>query len=103
MAKRITIPPDATEEVARPNRWVFFVVDHERDESVSEGKKRLDVIIYYGDVIPQRKIRDVLAGLSDTKKAAVKNYFFGLSDLALEAHATEAGLTTETDTEDAVE
>ncbi len=103
MAKRITIPPDATIEVARPNRWEFFVVDHERDESVPEGSKRLDCIVYFDDAIPQRKIRDVLAGMGAAKKKAVKAFLFKLSDLALEAHAAELGLTTEDDTEDAVE
>lgn len=102
MAKKIIITEQTT-EIARPDRWVFFVVDHERDESVPEGKKRLDCIVYFNDAIPQRKIKDVLAGLSATKKNAVKDYLISLSDLALEAHAAEAGLTTEDDSEDAIE
>ena len=103
MAKKIDVTTDAKTEEARPNRWDFVAIDHELDELVPEGSKRLDVIIYYDDVIPQQKIRDTLAGLTSAQKTGVKKFFFALSDMALEAHAEAAGLSTETDEEDARE
>ena len=103
MAKRITVTEQKT-TVARPDRWEFFVVTHDRDERVSESSKRLDVIIYFGDAIPQRKIENALGGLTPAQKNAVKGWFIGLADLMLEEHANDnEGVSTETDDEDALE
>lgn len=103
MAKKIVITEQTTVE-AQPWRWALVANDHDRDDSVPEGTKRLDVVIYFkDDSIPQRKIKDVLAGLTTGRKNHVKNFLIDLADLALESHAAEQNLTTEDDTEDAIE
>ncbi len=103
MAKKISIIEQKTMD-ARPWRWQFVANDNARDETVPVGTKRLDCIVYYKDnAIPQRKKRDVFAGLPPGQKLLVRNFLEDISDSLLEAHATEQGLATETDTEDVLE
>ncbi len=104
MAKKGTKSEAATSVAVRATAINFQINTHERDESIPEGKKRMDVIVYFGDVIPQRKIKDVLAGMTDANKSKVKAWLSSLVDLALDGHAAEdENVTTEEDTEDSFE
>ncbi len=104
MAKRGTKSAAATSVPVRATAINFQVNTHDRDELIPEGTKRLDVIVYFGDVIPQRKIRDALAGLTDAQKSKVKAWLSSLVDIALDGHAAEdPDVITETDTEDPFE
>ena len=104
MAKKGTKNEAATSVPVRATAINFQINTHERDESIPEGTKRMDVIVYFGDVIPQRKIRDVLAGLTPTNKTKVKAWLSSLVDIALDGHAAEdENVTTGTDTEDPFE
>ncbi len=104
MAKRGTKNEAATSEPVRATAINFQINTHERDDTIPEGTKRTDVIVYFGDVIPQRKIRDVLAGLTPSKKNTVKAWLSSLVDIALEGHAAEdENVTTQPDPEDPFE
>lgn len=104
MAKKLTIPPDATAQVAQPWRWDIVVNTHDRDESIPEGEKRVDVVVRFrDDVIPQGKVKDAISGLTGPQKKGLKNWLFGIADLILEERAAAAGLTTEEATEDGLE
>ncbi len=104
MAKRGTKIQGATTEPVRASAINFQINTHERDESIPEGTKRMDVIVYFGDVIPQRKIKDVLVGMTDANKSKVKAWLSSLVDIALDGHAAEdENVTTEEDTEDSFE
>ncbi len=104
MAKKGTKSEAATSVPVRATAINLQINTHERDESIPEGTKRLDVIVYFGDVIPQRKIKDVLAGMTAANKSKVNAWLSSLVDIALEGHAAEdENVTIETDTEDPFE
>ncbi len=103
MAKKITIVEQNILDV-RPGRWEFHANDNRVDESIPEGTKRLDCLVYFkNSVIPYLRKNDVFSGLPPGQKLLVRNFLEDISDGLLEDHATEQGLVTEPDTEDVLE